>query len=135
MCKPRCASFSIGEWRCCTREAGTAVDQEARDGCDVGLDDTQRADAVDPHHGGGGIADDAACAAGIGGRNDGGKVTDMYFAPEHVPRHGAADQGGGNIVEETRHHEYNGKQNQAAAPAVWQQRRHRVRDSAVLEMP
>jgi hypothetical protein len=39
---------------------GYSVDQEARDGCDIGLDDTQRANAVDPHHGGGGVTNDAA---------------------------------------------------------------------------
>jgi hypothetical protein len=104
------------------QRSGYPVDQEASDSRDVGLDDPQRADAVDPHHGGGGITDNAACAARIGGCNDGGKVTDMYFAPEHVPRHGATDQGGGNIVEKARHHEYNRKQDQAAAPSKLEER-------------
>jgi hypothetical protein len=58
----------------------------------------------------------------------------MYLALEHVPRHRAADQGSGDIIQEARQHEYNREQSQAATPAVWQICRHCVGDSTLLEV-
>src|SRR5438128_1637833 len=89
------------------KRRGYAVDHEARDGCDISGDDTQRANAVDPHHGGSGITNDAARATSIRGCNDGGEITDMYLPLEHVPGHRAPYQGASNIVEEARQHENN----------------------------
>ena len=112
-----------------------AVDQEARDRRDIGLEHRQRADAVDPHHGGGGVADHAAGAAGVGRRDDRGEIADVDFALEHVARHRAADQRGRDVVEEARQHEHDGEQREPALPAVGQERRHLVGNAAVLEMP
>ena len=59
----------------------------------------------------------------------------MNLAVEHVSRNGAADQGGGDIVEEARQHEHQDEQDNAALPVVRQQRRHLIRNPALLEMP
>ena len=59
----------------------------------------------------------------------------MNLALEHVPRNGAADQGRGDIVEEAREHEHQDEQHDAALPVVRQQRRHLIRNPALLEMP
>ena len=57
-----------------------AEDQQ-RDRCrDIGLGNLERADAVDPHHGRRGVADDAAGAAGVGRRDDRGEIADMDLA-------------------------------------------------------
>src|SRR5581483_6058089 len=61
-----------------------AADDEGDAGGDEGLDHAQGADAVDPHHGGGGVADHAARASGIGRGDDGGEKADMHLAPEHL---------------------------------------------------
>ena len=112
-----------------------AVDQEARYRRHIGLQDGQRADAVDPHHGRGGVADHAARAAGVRGRDDRGEIADVDFALEHVARHRAADQRGRDVVEEARQHEHDGEQREPALPSVGQERRHLVRNAAVLEVP
>ena len=59
----------------------------------------------------------------------------MNLALEHVPRNGAADQGGCDVVEEARQHEHQDQQHHAALPVVRQQCRHRIRNPALLEMP
>ena len=114
---------------------GHREDQHGDDGRDIGLHHGERADAGDPHHGGGGVADDAARSAGVRGRDDRGEIADVNLALEHVPRNGAADQGGGDIVEEARQHEHQDEQHDAALPVVRQQRRHLIRNPALLEMP
>ena len=58
----------------------------------------------------------------------------MHFALEDVARHRAADQGGRDIVEEAREYEHDREQREAALPSVGQERRHLVRDAALLEM-
>ena len=110
-------------------------DQHGDDGGDIGLHDRERTDAGDPHHGGGGVADDAAGAAGVRGRDDRREIADVNLALEYVPRNGAADQRGGDVVEEARQHEHQDEQHDAALPVVRQQRRHLVRNPAFLEMP
>ena len=101
----------------------------------VGLDDGQRADAGDPHHGGGGVADHAAGAAGVGGGDDGGEIADVHLAAEHLARHHAADQGRGDVVEEARQHAHDHQQQEGALPVVGQEGRHDVGQLALLEMP
>ena len=59
----------------------------------------------------------------------------MDFALEDVPRHRAADQCGGDVVEEARQHKHDGEQGEAARPTVWEEGGHRVGNAAVLEMP
>ena len=110
-------------------------DQHRDDGRDIGLHDAERADARDPHHRRGGVADDAAGAAGIRGCDDRREIADVNLALEHVPRNGAADQRGGDVVEEARQHEHQDQQHDAAPPVVRQQCRHRIRNPALLEMP
>src|SRR5207302_11405004 len=89
---------------------GHSEDQHGDEGRDIGLHYGERADASDPHHGGGGVADDAARSAGVRGRDDRGEIADVNLAPEYVPRNGAADQGGGDVVEEARQHEHQDEQ-------------------------
>ena len=81
-----------------------AEDDEGDSGRDKGLEHAERAHAVDPHHGRGGVANHASRAAGIGGRDDGREIADVHLAAEHLLRHGAADQGGGDVVEKARDH-------------------------------
>src|SRR5229473_3661386 len=59
----------------------------------------------------------------------------MDLALKDVSRNGAADQGGRDIVKEARQHEYQEQQRHAALPVVGQQRRHFVRNPALLEVP
>ena len=66
--------------------------------------------------------------------NAGGQIADVNLSSEHVPRHGAADQGGGDVVEERRQDEHDDEQDQTALPVVRQERRHLVRHPAGLEM-
>ena len=116
--------------RCRHRE-----DQQRDDGRDIGFEHAERTDAGDPHHGGRGVADDAAGAAGVGGRDDRGEIADMDFALKYVPGHRAADQCRRDIVEEARQHEHQHQQHKAALPVVRKQRRHLVGHAALLEMP
>ena len=62
--------------------------------------DAERAHTFDPHHCGCRVADDATRPARVGRRYDGGKVTDMDFAPEHAPGHCSSDQSRGDVIEE-----------------------------------
>ena len=57
------------------------------------------------------------------------------FPAENMARHGAADQRGGDVVEEARQHEYDDEQHESALPVVGQEGRHLVGDAALLEMP
>ena len=59
----------------------------------------------------------------------------MDFAAEHVARHGPADQGGRDVVEEARQDEDDDQQREPALPVVGQIGRHLVRNPAVLEVP
>ena len=51
---------------------------------DIGVQHAERADAVDPHHGSCRVANDAAGAACVRGRDDCGEIADVNFATEHV---------------------------------------------------
>ena len=62
------------------------------------------------------------------------EIADVDLAPENMPRHRAADQRGGDVVEEARQHEHDDEQRKAALPVVGQEGRHLVRDAALLEM-
>ena len=109
-------------------------DQHRDDGGDIGLDDRERTDACDPHHGGGRVADDAAGAAGVRGSDDRREIADVNLAPEDVPRNGAADQGRRDLSRKlTDEHQH--QQHDAALPVVRQQCRHLIGNPAVLEVP
>jgi hypothetical protein len=58
----------------------------------------------------------------------------MDFAPEHMPRHGAADQGRGNVVEKARKNGDDNQQHEGAFPVGRQDGRHPVGHAAHLEM-
>ena len=58
----------------------------------------------------------------------------MNLALEDMSGDGPADQRRGDIVEETREHEHQDEQHNAALPVVRQQCRHLVRNPAFLEM-
>ena len=64
-----------------------------------------------------------------------GEIADVDLAAENVPRHGAADQRRGDVVEEARQHEHDDEQHEAALPVVGQEGRHLVGHAALLEMP
>ena len=51
---------------------------------DVGVQHIERRDAVDPHHRRGGVADDAARAAGVGRGDDGREKADVHLARNSV---------------------------------------------------
>ena len=116
--------------RCRHRE-----DQERDGGCDIGFEHAEGTDARDPHHGGRGVADDAAGPAGVRSCHDAGEIADMDFALKHMPGHRAADQRRGDVVEKARQHEHQRQQHEAAFPVVGKQRRHFIRNAALLEMP
>ena len=114
--------------------ADDADDQHGRDGRHVGRHHLEGRNAGDPHHGGGGVADHRTGAAGIGGGDDGGEVADVYLGPEQLMGHGAADQCGGDVVEEGRHDEHQQQQREAAFPVVRQVLGQDHRDMAFLEV-
>jgi hypothetical protein len=70
--------------------------------CNVSVENDQWADAIDPHHSGRRVADDAARTASVRGRDNRREVADVDFASEYVAGHGAADQRRGDVVEEAR---------------------------------
>lgn len=58
----------------------------------------------------------------------------MDVALEHVARDRAADQGGSDVVEETREHKNDGEQRNAASPAIRKKRRHLIGYVTLLEV-
>ena len=113
---------------------GNAEHDERDGGSDVGVQDFDGRDAADPHHRRRGIADDASRAARIRGRDDGREVADADAAAKQRVRHGAADQGGGDVVEETGNHEHDREQCERAGPVVGKPGREFLRQAALLEM-
>ena len=101
-CSPLGASCMIGEKRCCCIAAGMPKIQEGREAATYASNTLSGlmpsihiiVVVVSPTT----LPD----AAGIRGRDDRRKIADMNFAPEHVPRHRAADQCGRDIVEKAR---------------------------------
>jgi hypothetical protein len=75
-------------------------------------------DAADPHHGGRGVADDAARAAGVRRRDDRGEVADTHAPAKQRVRHGAADQRGGDVVQEAGDYEHDCEERERAHPSV-----------------
>ena len=59
----------------------------------------------------------------------------MHFVPEYRCRNRAADDRGGDIVEERRQHENHGEQHESALPVVGQEFRQHCRHMAFLEVP
>ena len=77
-------------------------DSEGGNRRNIGLQDGKRTDTGNPHHGGRGVADDASRATGVRCRDNRGEIADMDLALKDVPRHRAADQRRGDIVEDAR---------------------------------
>ena len=123
-----------GRWRCCWMAAGIPHTTRASAGGNEGVEHAQGVDPIDPHHGGGGVADHAARAAGIGCSDDSGQVADVHSAPEDLLRHRTADQCRRDVVEEARDHCDEDEQHEAALPVVGQEARHLVGDLAFLEV-
>ena len=109
-------------------------DRERHHGRDIGLHDAERTDAVDPHHRRRRIADNAAGAAGVGGRYDRNEIADMDLPPKDVTRDRAPDQRSGDVIEKTRQHENDDEKEDAAFPVIGQHGRHFVRYPAFLEV-
>ena len=112
-----------------------AVDKETRYRSDIGFDDAEWADAVNPHHRGCRVADDAAGAAGVRRCDDGSEIADMHLALEDMASNRAADQGRCDVVQKARQHEDDHEQQEPAGPTVRQEPWHLVWDAAVLEVP
>ena len=123
-----------GEWRCCWRAAGTAEDQKSDDRRKRPVQDHERADTVDPHHGRGRIADDAARSAGVRCRHDCRQIGDVDFSLEDVAGHRPADECGGDVVEKGGENEDDAEERKARQPAPRQERRHLVGKPARFEM-
>ena len=112
----------------------SAADHQCDRGADIGVQHRDRADAVDPHHGGGGVADHAARTSRVGRGDDGSEVSDMDLSAEHGVRHRPADRRRGDVVEEGRQHEYHHEQHERALPVARQEPGQQRRHLAVLEM-
>ena len=93
----------------------------------VSVAEKQR-NAVDPHHGGGGVADHAPGAARVGGRSDRGEITDVHFRAEELVCHRTANEPGRNIIEKRREHPDESKEGEGTLPFVrqkfWQHHGH-----------
>ena len=113
---------------------GDAADDQRDGSRNVGVQHADRAHAVDPHHRGGRVADDAARAAGVRRRHDCGDVAHVHAPAEHALRDRATDQRRGDVVEEARQHEHQRQQQEAATPVVRQQVGQPPRQPALLEV-
>ena len=102
---------------------------------DIGMDDVERIDAVDPHHGGRGVAHHAAGTACVRRSHDRGKVADVHTPLEHAGSDGTADDRGGDVVEETGQHEDQHQQHECALPVIRQVFRQDHWHMALFEMP
>ena len=114
--------------------SGYAAHHQRNGGGDVGVEDGERAHAVDPHHGGGGVADHAAGAAGVGRGYDRREVADVDLVPEHGRRDGAADERRRDVVEERGKHEHHDEEQEAALPVVGKEVRQHLGHLAALEV-
>ena len=109
---------------------GRREDEERDDGGDVGMQDVDGRDVVDPHHGRRRVAQDAAGAAGIRSRDDRGEVADLDASAEQRMRGGTADQGRGDVIQESGSDEYDAEQCECPGPVVGQVVRQRLRQAA-----
>ena len=100
----------------------------------IGVEYIERADTVDPHHRRRRVADHRAGAAGVGGGDNRRQVADMHLGLEQLVRHGAADQRGGDVVEEAGEHENHHQHHEPALPVVGQILGQDGRDVALFEV-
>ena len=114
---------------------GNAVDKKTCCRRDIGFKNAEWTDAVDPHHRGCRIANDAASATSVRRCDDGGKIADMHFALEDMPSNRAADQGRCDVVQKGGQHEDNQEQWETAGPTVWQDPWHSIWNAAAFEVP
>jgi len=87
-----------------------AVNEETCYRGDIGFDDAEWADAVDPHHCSCRVANDTTGTASIRRCDDGNEIADMHFTPEDMPSNRAADQGRCDVVQKAGQHEDNYEQ-------------------------
>jgi len=111
-----------------------AADDERHGRGDIGVDHIERAHAVDPHHGRGGVTDDAARAARVRRRDDSGEIADVHLAAEDDTGHRATDQRGGDVVEERRQHEDDCEQGEPALPVIGEDVRQQRGDARLFEV-
>ena len=109
--------------------------EQRHDGGDVGIHHVEWADAVDPHHRGGGVAHHRAGAACVGCRDDGCQVADMHTTLEYAGGDRAANQRGSNVVEEGRQNEHHHQQHETALPVVREKARQHLGHMTVFEVP
>src|SRR6185312_4596010 len=99
---------------------GNAVNKEASYRGNIGFDDAEWADAVDPHHCSCRVANDATGTASIRRCDDGSEIADMHFTPEDMASNRAADQGRCDVVQKARQHENNNEKKEPASTTVRQ---------------
>ena len=134
MCVCAWARFRIGEYRCCCSEAGMPQTSRATTDAAYAGNTSSRAHAVDPHHGGGGVAYDAARTPRVGRRHDRREIADVHPGPEELVRHRAANERGGDVVEEAGQNEHDDEHREGALPVVGQHVREHHRHPALLEV-
>ena len=117
-----------------TRAAGMANTTNATPAAMYACSTSQRRHALDPHHRGRRVTDDAAGAAAVRRGNDGGEKADVHAPLEDGRCDRAADDRGGDVVEERRQHEHDREQREPALPAVRQKSRQGIRDRAPFEV-
>ncbi len=108
-------------------------DRQGHTGGDKTMQNLKRADAVDPHHRRGGVADHGTGTAGIGGGDDTGDIADMDLALEDHQGDGAADQGCGDIIKKGGNDGDEDQQDCRSHPAGGQVFRQDLGDTAFLE--
>ena len=101
---------------------------------DIRFEHLQRMDAVDPHHGRRGVADDAARAARVGRGDNRREITDVNLVAEHRARDGTADERRRDVVQKAGQHKDHHQQDESALPVVRQELGQSRGDIARLEV-
>ena len=109
-------------------------DDQGHNRSNISVKHNQRADAVDPHHGGRRVAHHGAGTAGIGSSDDGRQIANMHLALEKLVRHGATDQRSGNVIEEAGEHENHDQHQEATFPVCRQELGQDHRHVALFKM-
>src|SRR5262245_11167701 len=134
MCRSGGASLTIGACLCWSSEAWMPKTSSAATAEDIGVEHRERTHAADPKHCRGRIADDAAGAAGVRGRDNRREIADADATLENVTRNRRTDQSPGDIVEEGGGHEDQDEEHESAPPIVGENDRHPIGNAACLEM-
>ena len=97
-----------------------AKNQQGGHRASVGVKYLAGGHAVNPHHGGGGVAHHAARTAGVAGRHDRCQKADVHLALVQHGGHGAANHGSGDVVQKAGDDENQDQHDEAALPVIRQ---------------